>query len=474
MPEPEDTQQQETTAPSAGRSRPPRRWLVVTLVVVASVLGFLAINALWINRQALSTENWATTSSDLLESEPVRDLVAAFLVDEMYSSLDVEGELREGLPPRLKPLAGPAAGGLRTLADRGMDELLQRPRVQALWEEANRRAHRRLLQVLEGGGGNGASTEGGSVTLDLGTVLTNTAGALGIGGNIAAKLPEDAAEITILRSDQLEAAQDGLDAFRGLTIVLLVLSLGLYAAAVAVAGRRREALRAVGIGLVAAGAVALIARGFAGDELANALAKTASVKPAVADVWTISTSQLVVAAGSSIAYGVVIFVAAWLAGTTWAAVSTRRALAPYLRDARYAYGGLALLVILLIAWGPTPATRKPLSLLLLVGLLVLGVELLRRQTAREFPEATIEHAAQARHERIARWRDAVVARRQHVEDRATSPAESGASTGPAGSDRLERLERLARLRESGVIDQAEFEREKGLILAREGLPAPSG
>src|SRR5207237_642823 len=46
---------------------PRRRWYVTALVIVATVLAFVAIFSLWINRQALNTDNWTTTSGKLLE-----------------------------------------------------------------------------------------------------------------------------------------------------------------------------------------------------------------------------------------------------------------------------------------------------------------------------------------------------------------------------------------------------------------------
>lgn len=48
-----------------------------------------------------------------------------------------------------------------------------------------------------------------------------------------------------------------------------------------------------------------------------------------------------------------------------------------------AYSAVAVLVLLLLAWGPTPATRHPMPVVVLTTLLALGVTVLRRQTARE-------------------------------------------------------------------------------------------
>ncbi len=49
-----------------------------------------------------------------------------------------------------------------------------------------------------------------------------------------------------------------------------------------------------------------------------------------------------------------------------------------------------MIVLLIVAWGPTPATRSLVPMLVLTALLALGIEALRRQTAREFPDVTID------------------------------------------------------------------------------------
>ena len=382
--------------PDAASPRPSRarRRTALALIFVASLLAFLALPAIWLDRQALNTDNWTETSSELLENEAIRAQVANYLVDQIYANVDVQGELAKVLPPRAAPLAGFAAGGLQQVADDGVRNLLGRPVPQQAWEAANRRAHELLLKVLDGGG-DVVSTTGGEVTLDLKALLTETASRFGVGGRIADRLPPDAGQIVILESDQLGTAQDAAKALETAAVVLVVLSLLLFALAVFLAqGWRREALRACGFGLIGAGALALVARSVAGGYVVDALATTEAVEPAVEATWTIGTSLLVQAATATVWYGVVIVIAAWLAGPTRLATGARRLKAPFLREPRYAWGGLALIVLLLIAWGPTPATRNPILMLFLIGLLALGVEALRRLTAREFPDATIDDSVE--------------------------------------------------------------------------------
>ena len=432
-----------------------RRRVAIGLIIVATLLGFLAIFALWANRQLLNTDNWTETSSNLLNNDRIRSQVADFIIDEVYANVDVQAELEQGFEQVLRPatataLAGPAASGLQTLAEQRLDILLQRPIPQRLWEEANRRAHRRLLQILEGGG-DVVGTSGGEVNLDLKSLFDQTQQSVGIGGRIADKLPDSAAQIVILRSDQLKFAQDLTQALKTIAWVLLILSFGLFALAVYLARDwRREALRAVGIGFLFAGALALIARGLAGDAVVDALATTESVRPAAQAAWDISTALLVQAAAATLLYGVVIVVGAWLAGPTRWAIAVRRNLAPYLREPHLAWGAFGVVVLALVAWGPTPAFRQVIGALLLIALLALGFELLRRQTAREFPDARREDSFRA----LRGWVRGI--------GRRARPAATAAA---APDSRFGQLEQLGRLRDDGVLDAEEFEREKTRVLA---------
>jgi Short C-terminal domain len=451
----------EATSPEPVTSAPTRhRKLSFALIAVASLMAFLAIFALWANRLLLNTDNWTDTSSELLENDAIRGQISIFLVDQLYENVDIKGPIEDALPPRAAPLAGPAAGALKDVAVRGTNALLDRPRPQELWEQANRRAHTRLMNVVEGGG-DVVSTEGGNVTLDLKELLGQTADRFGVGARAEARIPPDAAQITIMKSDNLELAQDLVRLLKASAIVLVLLVLILFTTAVSIAsGWRRRALRAAGFGLLLAGAAALVARMLAGDAVVGALATTESVRPAAEAAWSISTSLLVEAASATLLYGLVAIGSAWLAGPTSWATSARRTLAPYLREPRIAWGALAVIVLILLAWGPTPALRRPLPALVLVLLLALGVEALRRQTAREFPDAS-------REESRARMRDRVAGVGRWMRGGPSAHA-NGNGNGTLATARLEQLERLGRLRDSGVLSAAEFEREKTALMEPTG------
>src|SRR3954462_525412 len=250
---------------------------VYALVVAATVTAFLAVLAIWVQRQVLDGDNWTNSSSRLLEDPTIRTAVAGYLVDQLYANVDVAGELRSRLTPQTKGLAGPAAGGLRSVAGNLADQALQRPRVQAAWELANKRAHARLLQVLNGGG-SVVSTGNGEGAIDLRALLSEIDARAGIGGRLAGRLPPRAANLVVLRSNQLKAAQNVASALRPLAIGLTALALVLYALAIWLAtGWRRQALRAAGAGFIVAGIAVLLVRRVGGDQVVASLATTASI-----------------------------------------------------------------------------------------------------------------------------------------------------------------------------------------------------
>ena len=107
--------------------------------------------------------------------------------------------------------------------------------------------------------------------------------------------------------------------------------------------------------MVIVGGLLLVIRRLAGNWIVDTLASGESIRDAASNAWFIGTDLLAGIAWTAIAYGVIVILAAWIAGPTRPAVSVRQRLAPTLRDRPglvYAVvGGLYLLVV---AWGPHP------------------------------------------------------------------------------------------------------------------------
>jgi hypothetical protein len=387
-PPPPPTEPHAATAPAAAST--PHRWLVRTLIGLATVLGVVAIFAVWANRQLLDTGYWTDTSSKLVESPPIRSALSGYLTDQIYANVDVAGELRGELPTELKPLASPAAGALRSLVEKGVNFALERPRVQALWRTANEIAHAQFVKLIENRGAVVRTPGGGNVVIDLRPLLGDVAKRVGAPTSVVEKIPPNVAELKVIHSNNLKTAQNAVNALRGLAVVLPLLVYILFALAVYLArGRRRQTLIAVGLAFIAASLVVFIVRSLAGHTVVNSLASTASIKPAAEAAWSIGTSVLVDIAWATVYLGIALILAGLLAGPTRVAMTIRQVLAPYLNERPdITFGVVAFLLLLLFVWGPIAATRTFSGLLIITILTLVGTQALRRQTIKEFPGAT--------------------------------------------------------------------------------------
>jgi hypothetical protein len=296
----------------------------------------------------------------------------------------VSQELQQELPPAVKPLAPQIALGLQQVAIRATDTLLARPRIQQLWRNANRRAHKLLIALLDGKH-NVLQSSGGNVVLNLQPILQQLEQQTGIGSKLQGKLPQDAGKITILKGNQLGAARTTVKVIRVLSYFLFFLVIALYGLAIYLGRDRRKILLGAGVSILLVGLLVLVVRRFAGNYLVDQLTTNPDAKSAVSATWAIGTELLRNVGENAIIYGLVVIFAAVIAGPSRAARWVRRVSAPTMRNHPVVlYGLVTLVLILVLLAGPTDAQRI-YPLLVLFVLAYVGTEVLRRQTIREFP-----------------------------------------------------------------------------------------
>jgi hypothetical protein len=436
-------------APAAKISR--RRLIGVDVLVgVTTVLLIVGIFATWANRLLFSPENWSKTSTQLLQDDNVRSATADYVVNQLYSNVDVAGLIKQNLPTQLQGLAGPAAGALRNAAVSGTELALSQPRFQALWAQANRAADQTFIDVVNGRKGT-VGFNNGVVTLDLASLVDNIASRLGLPAGISSKLPPSVANLTIFKSDQLRYVQNGGKAIKGLALWLTIIVPLLYVLALFLAkGHRRRTLMTIGFAGILAGVLVILARSILQGQVANSLTSDASLQVTVRHVYSISTQILKDVAGAVILIAIVLVAAAWFAGPARPAVAMRRVIAPFLREQAVAtYVIVVGIMVLVFVWNPIEATSKPLGILIFLVLALLGTELLIRQTREEFPEARSGETRQALRARVASMRGG-----RHASG---NPSPADAST------TVDQLGRLADLRDRGAITPEEYESAKGQL-----------
>src|SRR6478672_5958110 len=335
-----------------------RHLLVWSLFALATIVLFVSSLTVWAKRQLLDDQAWANSSTQLLANDEVRGAIAQKLSDALFARVDVAAQLRERLPPRAQGAAPLLAAALQNnVGPAAANRLLQRPRVQALWENANKRAHAAVVRVLEGkklGKNGNISTANGEVTLDLRPAIKRLATRLGLEDKLKANTDPNAGQIVIMKSSQLKAAQTSVKILNALSQLLLIAVFALFALAIYLAqGRRRLLLGATGASLVFVGLVIASLRHFLGGVIDDSLVLLATV----------------------------------VAGPNRPAVAVRRWLAPSFRHHPIIVWGAALAVFLiLLAWGPTAGNRQLLGVAILAVTTAIAIEALRRQTLREFPE----------------------------------------------------------------------------------------
>jgi hypothetical protein len=404
------------------------------------VLSIVSLLAGYVRFQGLDTDTVSKTAGDLIANDEIRNQVAASLVDSLYTNIDVAAALQQRLPSDQKGLAGPAAAGLREFSERAAVRMLERPRVQALWVSTVTQAHKELIKVLEDDTGP-LKTENGAVVLDLQPLVIQLGNRVAIVGDVAERLGPDAGRVEIMKANQLETAQDMTKILKFLGTWLWLLPVALWAVALwIVPGRRTSILRIIAVGLILAGLFVLVVRRVAGSVVVDKLVPSTAVQPAAHDAWDILTTQLRDGGFTFVGLGVIFLVAIWLSGASASGVSARRELAPYLARPEIAYTVAGGLFLALLWWSPTVQTTR--WQLMTAGAIVLGigVELLRRQTAREVPAPPPPDFSGSVRKGADRLRGRSVA-----------------------EDRLAALERLGRLREQGVITADEFAAEKAKL-----------
>ncbi|CAB4928745.1 unannotated protein [freshwater metagenome] len=427
-----------------------RRIAVRSLIGLAVIVGLLSMFAVWSRQEVLNTNQWTKTSSALLEDPAVRDQVATYLTDQLYSNVNVQAEIEKQLPPALDRIAPAASAALRNLVDDLAQRALENPTVQSAWADANRAAHEQLVQVIEGGGPL-VGTQDGVVTLDLSLLVKRIGERVGLPQSLISQIPPSAGKLTILKSQELKTAQNGAKVLKALAWILGPLALLLLALAVFLAtGHRRQTLMSAGLAAVSVGLLVLVARNVVGSGVTNALIDEESLKPAVSAVWSISTDLLKGLAWQAVVLGLALVLAAWIAGPSKAATGLRRRLAPTLRDRpEVAFAGLGALLLILIAWGPTPGFHRPLFILILLIAAPLGLWALQRETLAEFPAGT-----------------SGVGSGLSLRARASGFAASlrGSDEPTEATSRVERLERLSSLHQGGALSDAEFAAEKQRLM----------
>src|SRR3954447_26254696 len=219
------------------------------LLVLGCGLAVLSLVAIWLRATMLNTDRYVSTVAPIAADPAVQNAVAKRLETAIYSRVDFSSLAREVLPDRADVLAPAIERGAQSVISDRIEDFTRSPRFQQLWVEANRRAHTRVIELLEGGRSKRLVLDNDTVYLDLSSAVARVRTALQERGldRIAAAIPPTVdGRVVLVKSDALVHAQRGVRILKALAIVLPLLAvLSLVGSVFLARNRRRGVLRAV-------------------------------------------------------------------------------------------------------------------------------------------------------------------------------------------------------------------------------------
>ena len=272
---------------AAWRTRGRRAGLSFLLVLGCGLVA-LSLIAVYVRATVLNTDRFVNAMAPIAASPAVQQAVADKLDNAITSRVDFDGLMREALPTQADPLAPALAGALEQAIRSRLDTFVASDRFQTLWEEANRRAHTRVVALLTTGQSKRLLLEGDTVYLDLGAVVDRVRQGLQERGldRLAAAIPSSVdGRIVLLQSEGLVKAREGIDLLEGLTIVLPILALLCLAGHVALSRPRRRGLLRVGLGLIVTSLLLIALVGLGRSAYLDAINSNVLPRQAAADIF---------------------------------------------------------------------------------------------------------------------------------------------------------------------------------------------
>ncbi|MFE6157908.1 hypothetical protein ACFQ7F_03180 [Streptomyces sp. NPDC056486] len=294
-----------------------RRSVAAVLIALVAVLAVTSVVGVWGARTTLNTDRWAATVGPLPEDPDVNAAVSTYLTREIFDRVDVKQRLTEALPPRASFLAAPATGAVHDYVRDSISKLIAADRFQDLWRAMNRRAHERIVEVLEKENEN-VRVSGDTVTLNLLPMVNNVLRSLeeqlptmfgkkldlpalssgelppGLHDRIekalGVSLPADFAQIRIYNRHELGQLQETVLLFKRAVVGLVIAVPVLFVLALWISPRRRRTLLQFGLWLVVSVTVLSTVLRAVRDQLLDQVPSGVYRDGAQAAMWTVFTT----------------------------------------------------------------------------------------------------------------------------------------------------------------------------------------
>jgi hypothetical protein len=374
-----------------------RRASVVGLLLLGCGLAALSVVAIWLRVTLLDTDRYVSTVAPIAAEPAVQKAVADKLDGAINSRVDFDGLAREALPDRADVLAPAIERGLQSFIRTRIDDFTQSQRFQDLWVESNRRAHTRIVDLLEGGRSKRLVLDEDTVYLDLSPAVERVKSGLQERGlsRIASAIPPSVdGRIELVQSHGLVQAQGGVRLLKAVAIVLPLLALLCLAGSVWLTRPRRRGLLHAAISVTGAMLLLIAALAVARSAYLDALGGGALPRDAAADIFDTLAVFLRDGVRIVVIVAVVLALVSFLAGMPlgrlasagWSRVATssrRRWIARHSNPLMLIAGGLGGIALLV---RDAPGIGYLITVVLLVGLAVGSIAAIGSQAGDPVPD----------------------------------------------------------------------------------------
>jgi hypothetical protein len=282
-----------------------RRAGLVLLLVLGCVLAAASAAAIWTRATVLNTDRYVNTMAPIARSPAVQNTVAQKLNTAITSRVDFGGLAREVLPDRADILAPAIESGVESAIQSRINDFVHSPRFLELWDNANRRAHERVVGLLTTGKSGRLKLEGNTVYLDLSAAVERVKQGLRDRGftRVADAIPSTVnGQIALLSSGSFERARGGINRIERLSILLPILSILCLIGHVLLSESKRRGVLRAALGLTFTGLLLLAAIGIGRTLYLDAINQAVLPRQAAEDIF----DSLIVALRSAIRIGVLV------------------------------------------------------------------------------------------------------------------------------------------------------------------------
>ena len=192
-------------------------------IVLACLLAVLSVVVVYARNELLNTDTFVATVAPLAKDQAIQTAVATKVSDNLVAQTDLEQRVKNALPAQGRIPGRPDhLGASRPPPTSITLKLVQSSQFQTLWEQALRRSHEQLDNLLLGQKVGALQATNGEVTVDLSQVETTAKQALAAHGlSVFNKVPNyTGAPFVLFQSDQLAKLQRWVRFLNHLALVL--------------------------------------------------------------------------------------------------------------------------------------------------------------------------------------------------------------------------------------------------------------